>query len=278
MDNSEGHLSVLIRQIERDSLGQALLFLGEETTEKQLFINQILARIVCTCEEKKSACVDCQSSILFQNKQHPDIHYLKPEKKGGLVKVEQVRDLEDWLYQAPRLSAKRVIVIDPADKMNPAAANALLKILEEPPRFIQFFLIAEHASNVLPTILSRCQRWQRAWQKGDHPYSEEEKAQLADVLALIKRELDPLALAEKWSKVELSTLISFLYKLTSAWIKIQLGLESCPFWEQLQGLSAIKPLCLYHQLDKIKRIKRYLNQGIAVNQLVSLEAILVGYN
>lgn len=79
--------------------------------------------------------------------------------KGSIsaaITVDEVRDTADRLYTAPLESPRKVVVIDPADKMNPQAANALLKMLEEPPTLATFILITDEPNRLLPTIRSRC--------------------------------------------------------------------------------------------------------------------------
>jgi len=83
------------------------------------------------------------------------------EKTGKLrsnISVEEVRALKRGLTFAATESSWRVIIVDPAEDMNPSAANALLKVLEEPPERVVFFLISHTPRRLMPTILSRCRR------------------------------------------------------------------------------------------------------------------------
>lgn len=95
---------------------------------------------------------------------HPDMRLLErlPKEKGeGLarsVTVKQVRELGDFLSLTPALSEWRVVVIDSADDLEREGANALLKMLEEPPARTVFFLVAHAPGRLLPTIRSRCRR------------------------------------------------------------------------------------------------------------------------
>jgi DNA polymerase-3 subunit delta' len=76
----------------------------------------------------------------------------------GEILIEYIRDLRNRLSLAPDLAGTRVIIIYPAENLNDEAANALLKLLEEPPEACIFILIAESSRDLLPTILSRCQQ------------------------------------------------------------------------------------------------------------------------
>jgi DNA polymerase-3 subunit delta' len=94
---------------------------------------------------------------------HPDFRLLERLERptGGLarnISVDQVRSLGDLLAVTPSMSDWRAIVIDAADDMEAAAANALLKMLEEPPAKTLFFLVSHAPGRLLPTIRSRCRR------------------------------------------------------------------------------------------------------------------------
>jgi DNA polymerase-3 subunit delta' len=94
---------------------------------------------------------------------HPDFRWLERLERptGGLarnISVDQVRSLADLLAVTPSMSPWRVIVIDAADDLEASAANALLKMLEEPPANCLFFLVSHAPGRLLPTIRSRCRR------------------------------------------------------------------------------------------------------------------------
>ena len=95
---------------------------------------------------------------------HPDMRRLERlvnEKTGNLnrnIKVDQVRELIEFLGLTAALSPWRVVVVDTVDDLEPSGANALLKMLEEPPSNTLYFLISNAAGRLLPTIRSRCRR------------------------------------------------------------------------------------------------------------------------
>jgi DNA polymerase-3 subunit delta' len=95
---------------------------------------------------------------------HPDMRWLERlvnEKTGNLarnISVDQVRELGEFMGLTAALSPWRVAVIDTVDELEPSGANALLKILEEPPANTLFFLVSHAPGRLLPTIRSRCRR------------------------------------------------------------------------------------------------------------------------
>ena len=93
---------------------------------------------------------------------HPDMTYLSASKsdqnKSGLIKIEDIKSIANITNHQSGRGGWRVIIIDSLDKTNRNGANAILKILEEPPYKTIFFLIAHNSSNVIPTIRSRCQQ------------------------------------------------------------------------------------------------------------------------
>ena len=104
---------------------------------------------------------------LVEAASHPDMRWLErienPKAKvpGTLYRniiVDQVRELGEFMSLTAALSPWRVAVIDTADELEPSGANALLKILEEPPANTLFFLVSHAAGRLLPTIRSRCRR------------------------------------------------------------------------------------------------------------------------
>lgn len=87
---------------------------------------------------------------------HPDLLVLSPPEKKERIGIDQVREVIRRAQFTPVRSARKVCLIPRAEALTPEAANALLKIMEEPPRNLAFVLLAEHPSDLLPTIVSRC--------------------------------------------------------------------------------------------------------------------------
>jgi DNA polymerase III subunit delta' len=101
------------------------------------------------------ACGVCPSCRRFARGIHADLLLVEPGDTGS-IKIEQVREIIDRAAYRPFEGRRRVVVIDDADALVPAAQNALLKTLEEPPSLSQFLLVTSRPDVLLPTVRSRC--------------------------------------------------------------------------------------------------------------------------
>ena len=118
--------------------------------------------MACNCTAQSSVdpypvdpCGHCKSCKKIQSGSHPDIIFIKPD--GSLIRIAQIRALSHVITMKPYGARLRVVVISNAQTMNPEAGNALLKLLEEPPDRTILILTAIQTSDLLPTIVSRCQ-------------------------------------------------------------------------------------------------------------------------
>lgn len=110
--------------------------------------------LLCTAPEGGVPCGCCASCRAWERRAHPDYHCLEPE--GASLKVEQVRQWQPFFRYRPQLGRHRVFHINRPELLTPAAANSLLKILEEPLGSAVFLLVTEDERGVLPTVVSRC--------------------------------------------------------------------------------------------------------------------------
>ncbi|HCU25566.1 MAG TPA: DNA polymerase III subunit delta' [Deltaproteobacteria bacterium] len=152
-----GHREIfqaLETQRRADRLPHALLFLGPEGVGKQKVARHLAERLLC--HDAKPPCRTCASCRLFISGRHPDLWVLEPE--NGRVKIDAVRELKKSLTFAPLAGTQRVILLPETHALNQAAANALLKTLEEPPEATYFFLVTHAPGWVPKTIVSRCQK------------------------------------------------------------------------------------------------------------------------
>lgn len=159
-----GHRQVVsqLRLMEaEDRMPHAMLFCGTEGVGKSLAAEALAAALLCEAPIDGEACGHCRSCQALQADAHPDFFRIKPEsetKAAPSIRIEAVRRLQEDLAKIPLLSQRRVVIMQEADKMNEAAANCLLKTIEEPSGQIVFILITSRPSALLDTIISRCMR------------------------------------------------------------------------------------------------------------------------
>ncbi|MBN2643910.1 MAG: DNA polymerase III subunit delta' [Desulfuromonadaceae bacterium] len=133
-------------------LAHAYLFSGTEGIGKRLMAMALVRMIFC---QQQTGCGSCVACRRIDSNNHPDLLFLEPD--GNQIKIDQVRAIQKELTFRPLEAAYRIILVDQAEKMNVAAANALLKTLEEPPDNTLLLLISAHPEQLLETIRSRCQ-------------------------------------------------------------------------------------------------------------------------
>jgi DNA polymerase-3 subunit delta' len=146
---------ILFQAIVSQKAGHAYLFSGEEGIGKRSVALAIAKSLLCM-KSSPPSCGRCSSCLKSDQKSHPDLFEIAPD--GAFIKISQVKRIQEEMGLQPALSLKKVFIIDEADRMNPEAANAFLKSLEEPPTDTSFFLITSRPQAILPTILSRCQQ------------------------------------------------------------------------------------------------------------------------
>lgn len=150
-------------------LHHAWLLAGPRGVGKATFAKAVATRVLAEAAgppvdlPSLATPVDHPMARLLAAGSHPDFRLLErlEKDKGGLarnISVDQVRSLGDLLAVTPSMSPWRAIVIDAADDLEASAANALLKMLEEPPANSLFFLVSHAPGRLLPTIRSRCRR------------------------------------------------------------------------------------------------------------------------
>ncbi len=113
------------------------------------FVRQFVQRIFCP-----TSCATCPHCQKLAHGTHPDLMWVS--KSGKRISIDQVRELQQKALYPPVEAPRKIYVIESVEDLSLEAANSLLKILEAPPKYLSFFLLAK-SSNILPTILSRCQ-------------------------------------------------------------------------------------------------------------------------
>lgn len=278
---------------------QSLLFVGPKHANILSFVYRLIATIFCN--EAHNPCGTCQSCSMIQQNIHPDLDEITPESRTGSIKIEQIRDLQQNVYQTPQCAKHRVILMHPIDQLNRASANALLKILEEPPPHVIFILIAEQ-NTILDTILSRCQQIifpppecmmpTFNYLEIAHHYPEtsarfklyqKRGPYISLLLQLLEEKTDVCTAATTFQEYPLEDVLWFFYLLTSTLIASMLihskniTLENHN--ELIQHLSTryIQPMHLYAQLDIISDFMIKIQQNVPLNPLLVIETLLLSY-
>lgn len=151
-------------------LPHALLLTGAPGIGKRCFAEYLAQFLLCESPKKFSEpCGVCDGCRWYLSGNHPDFRLLTPDdqsdadgeetktkRKNPLIKVEAIRELADFINLTAHRGGSKLVLLDPAEAMNTAAANAFLKMLEEPPPGVSFILVSHHWRRLLPTIRSRC--------------------------------------------------------------------------------------------------------------------------
>jgi len=140
------------RALRERTLSHAYLLSGPEGLAKTAFARELAVALVSACGGC-GACPECERA---RRGIHPDLHVV--EREGDLIRFEQVGPVIADLSLKPFAAGRRVWVIPEVEYLHPAAANKLLKSIEEPPDYVYFLLVTDRLERVLPTIVSRCQQ------------------------------------------------------------------------------------------------------------------------
>jgi len=291
IENHSGQWHAIQTAVANKRFSPALFFSGPLHCNIPAFAIQSIQLLLCDRSAKTNVpCFNCPECRMIERMEHPDIHWVKPEKNGSAIKIDQIRELHSAVFLTPQRASYRIIIIESADKMNNAASNALLKILEEPPSHTHFILIAEQISTVLPTILSRCQLMYFSANANINNLLElgtlypegserallvrQSESLLEDLIALIEKKQHPCSVALQWNQFELNNLLWFLYLVYSQVSYLNINKAATPnlAYNQLMKLKAlITPIKIFEQIDKINKILKKLSHNININNLLALE-------
>ncbi len=154
----QGHerpISILKRALANETMAHAYLFSGDRGIGKKLTALTLAAAVNCPQRGPEGGCGECPSCRKVAAGGHPDVHVLVAD--GDEIKIDQIRQVQADLALRPFEGAKKTLIVDGAESMNPAASNAFLKTLEEPPGDALIILVTSMPQSLLPTIRSRCQ-------------------------------------------------------------------------------------------------------------------------
>ncbi len=259
-----------------------------------------LARLLlCSQPDAGLNCGRCKSCALTASGSHSDFRWLQPEGKSQIIKVDQVRAAIDFLSRTAALGQHKVVVIQPADRMNANAANALLKALEEPAAGSYLVLVCDRFYGLPATVRSRCQVLNvgvpevdlaLSWLTrltGDHEQSQRllslangrpllaEKIYREDtekILAARRQSVHQLLLGEVTAQVALAAVAEAPVEDTLELLLSLLAdlLKSLPR-ALIAGAAGKSNFAL---IDEVKRLRQMLLAGANPNGQLLLEALL----
>jgi DNA polymerase-3 subunit delta' len=288
----------------RERLPHAILFYGEAGTGKADFIEAFAQSLLCeNVQPDGFACNACASCGWFAQHNHPDYRRVRPEaledepsegeqdadtgKKSKAaktpskeIKIEQIRQLADFMNISTHRQGLRVVVLYPAEALNTPASNALLKTLEEPPPGTVFLLSANGLDRLLPTILSRCRKF--ALPMPDHAQALAwlKEQGLADADSWLREQggapLAALAQSETGNREELDALLQLLARPSvEASLKVADKLSKTPLaalvsWQQ----RWLYDLLSYKLSGNIRYYPRYQKELAALAVTVHTASLL----
>jgi DNA polymerase-3 subunit delta' len=151
--------------LEAGRLGHALLFAGPAQLGKRAVATRLAQRLLCeNRSDDGEPCGQCRACHLLEAGTHPDYQFISfvPNKEGTRLRteivIEQIREVSERLSLTPQYGGAQIVILDPAEAINHAASNALLKTLEEPVEGRYLWLISAHPARLSATIRSRCQK------------------------------------------------------------------------------------------------------------------------
>ncbi len=133
----------------------AVILEGGTATERLSLAKKLAAALVCSAGKAQAPCGICSHCKKAAADSHADIPFYTAEDKPRAFKVDYVRDIRSNAYIIPNEADKKVFILENAHTMGNEGQNAILKILEEPPSYVNFIMLCSSKSGFLPTVLSR---------------------------------------------------------------------------------------------------------------------------
>lgn len=267
-----GQLTALLQS---KRLPHGIIWADDKVDELSTFVKILLCQ--GRLPNEFHACGHCKACLLTQSEAgHPDVFYLKPEGKLNLIKIDQVREVIDFLSKSAQQGGYKVVVFESAEGLNPASQNALLKSLEEPSSNSLLLLQTTYPHLLLPTIKSRCQIFSTT--HSDKNLDTKVVDEFIDALSL---DFNPLQVAAKFKEAPLEALFNGWFEFLYQIIKTQQGFTLDSKWHtwrvNIEAATQKSTIKLYQFVDELIQLKSLLHRKIALNQQALLERALISW-
>lgn len=149
-------ISQLRNAVKTERVAGAYLFTGVQGVGKETLACYFANLILCEgTDDATKPCGVCRACRKIQNGNHPDLHFIRPDRTE--IKIDQIREMQQQIVFQPLEGPRKIYILTNTERLNNAAANAILKTLEEPPTASTLMLLTENIETIILTIRSRCQ-------------------------------------------------------------------------------------------------------------------------
>ena len=296
-------------QAMRERLPHAILFHGQSGIGKAVFAEAFAQSLLCEARLPSGhACGACLSCGWFAQYGHPDYRRVRPEvldddasagesdneSRAGTstsskasktpskdIRIEQVRALADFMNISTHRQGRRVVLLYPAEALNSASANALLKTLEEPPPATVFLLVSNNIERLLPTMLSRCRQIALPMPGTDEALAWLSAQGIGSADAWLAEQggapLTALTMAQMGSRDSQDELLAVLMRPTlEAALKTAERLQKSPLPELVLGLQRwLYDLCSFKSAGKVRYYPSRLKELSMLADRVTMMQLLV---
>ncbi len=307
----------VIDRLRGGRLPHALLLTGPQGLGKGIFARMLSQAVLCeTPGDGGTACGHCRQCGLFLAGTHPDARFISLVEDSTQVTIDQIRELIDFMALTSQQGGYKAVVIDPADQMNAAASNALLKCLEEPPAASLLILVASRPARLPATIRSRCQKLAfqlppeaqaRDWLAAQAADADvtlslklaqgaplaalgmtrgegggDRQALFSDLTAVVEGRRDPVGIAAKWLKLDVKLSLYWVYTWLVDMIRLK-AVSTPPMFINTDFEADLARMAqkmdvkgLYQRLDQLMEAWRQVETP--VNKQLLLEDLLLAWS
>lgn len=233
----------LNQQKTSNQLAHAYLLQGDQGLGKKLFVERFALSILCLKKTTDTPCGECSVCLMAQGDTLPDFLIVAPEDNSRDIKIDQIRRVSDFVTKSSHAGTGKIVLIDKAHCLNNAAANALLKTLEEPSSSTFIFLVSDLPGALSATIRSRCQRIlfsAPSMETGSQwlqQYLSAEPDQAEQISAFAQKPLLAFSHSEQSKLTNPALILGFLGKLLQSTSELRQATAAIPKGEELSSIG-----------------------------------------